>query len=94
MSLLHQRPECREVGFLNILCGSLGVKFMTLRLGTAVHREMLRAGGSFKVLSIALESADVLNAKPGSQVWILAVGFVSPAPSRVAEYIYVRRPQR
>ena len=91
--VLDQGAERREIGLLDVLRGYLRVECVALRLGAAVYREMLRAGGGFQILPVALEPSYVLLAKLRGEVRVLAVGLVTPAPARVAENIHVGRPE-
>lgn len=76
-----------------ILLACVGVKFVALSLRTGVHGKMLGAGGCFEIFTVALQSLDEGDAETGGQIGVLAVRFVTAAPSRITEDIYVRRPE-
>ena len=83
-----------EVGFSHVFWICHGVELMSQGLGSAVDGKMLAAGGDLQVFSVSLEAFDEADAQTGGQIGILAVGFVTAAPPRIAENVDIRAPNR
>src|SRR5207247_5388662 len=59
-----------------------------------VHREVLHGRDRLQVLGIvALHPADELHGEAAGEERVLAVRLLATAPPRIAEEIYVRRPE-
>ncbi len=73
----------------------MNVEVMTIRLGSAVDREVLRGGVDLAILRIVtLQALHEGDAHSRSEPGIFAVGFLSATPARIAEDIDVGRPER
>ena len=95
---LDARPDeffkCREVGLEEVLLGGPRVEAVALPLGSAVHGVVLGAGRSLKVAPmVALQPPHHRHAELARQVRVLAKRLLSAAPSRVAEYVDIGRPE-
>lgn len=66
---------------------------MANRLGAAVDRKMLCAGGGFKILALSLQALDKRRSKGRRKKRVLAIGFVSSAPPGVAENVDIWTPK-
>ena len=97
IGLLYKCLEGGQIGLSEVTCCDiLGVVHVTVPLRTAVHRKVLGAGVQLVVLGIGRTLKTVYNryTHPGCQVRVLAVGLLTASPARVAEYVYVRGPER
>ena len=87
--------KCRNICFVKILFAHFGIKGMSLSFGTAVGTKVLGAGRGFQIfIVITLNPLNKSATENRRQIRILTVGFVPPAPSRISENIYIRRPER
>ena len=67
---------------------------MPVPFRSTVHRIVLRARVRLKIRGVVpLQAADDSETHAGSQKWVLSVSFHSPAPSGIAEYVYIRSPE-
>ncbi len=67
---------------------------MTQLLGAAMHGEMLTCRHGAQMIQIrALNSADEGDAEAASQERVFSIGFLSAAPTRIAEDVDVWRPE-
>ena len=104
VTLLHQCLERRHVCFPQVTRRNIGeVGYVTAPLGTAVHCIVLGTCQEFKIpwgrttatkQRSALKSGDNRESHTTGQIRVFAVCLLSPAPSRVAEDVHVRRPHR
>ena len=92
LGLLDGRLKRGQIGFRHVLLAGPGVKFMTERLRPGMDCEMLAARGGLQVFPVSLKPLNKPDAQPAGQVGILAVGFVSPAPSWIPENVDIRAP--
>ena len=53
---------------------------------------MLAARSRLQILPISLKSADKTDPKPGGQIRIFPIGFMSPAPARITEDVDIGTP--
>ena len=91
---LHQRLECRQIGFLQILLADNCIKAVADILGTAVYCEVLCAGCCLQIIFImSLQTLHKTNTESGGQVRVLTKSFVSAAPSGITENIDIGRPE-
>ena len=94
VGVFHQRLECRQIGFLQILGGRCRIKGMAQGLRPAVHGEMLGAGGCFQhVFVVPLQPVDVCLAQLRSEERVFAESLVPSAPAGVTEDVDVGRPE-
>ena len=61
-------------------------------LRSGMHGKMFGAGGYFQMLSLSLKALYKGNSQAGSQIRVLPVGLVAPAPSRIPEDVHIWRP--
>ena len=86
--------ECRQIGLPEISLADSHVELVPVPFRSAVHREMLRARVGLVIVGIvSLEPPDHGHAHPGREERVLSVGFLTAAPARVPEYVYVRSPE-
>ncbi len=93
--LLNERLERRQVGFAQVpRIDVVHVQGVAAPFGARVHGVVLGAGQEFSVFGVGrpLQAANHGHPHPGHQVRILAVGFLSPAPARVAEDVDIGGP--
>ena len=93
LGLGHQFAESGQISVPKVVGRRPGIKFMTFGLRPAVHGKMLGTGHGLEIMRVvALQSAD--NGRPhlSRQIGVLAIGFLPPAPSRVAEDVDIGRP--
>ena len=81
-----------QVGLVKVLFGNHRIEGVTVTFGTAVHRIVLDSSVALSVLALALKSLDKRRTHSTGKVRVLAVGLVTSAPSWVAEYVYIGRP--
>ena len=82
-----------KIGFLQIFRACLGIEAVPQVFRTAVHREMLGAGGRLHGRAAALQPAHVGLPEAGGQIRVFPIGLVPAAPARVAEDVDVRGPE-
>ena len=90
---LHKRLKCRKVGLLHILRRRLGVKLMSERLRSGVHRKMLRTCRRLQGISISLQAFYKRHTKTACQIRILSICLMTAPPARIAENVDIRRPE-
>ena len=89
----HRLPERRQIGVFLVVKGDLHVDRVARRFGAAVHGVVLGRRDGLEVLRIvALQAANEGRAEPTGEEGVLPVGFLAPAPARVAEDVDVGRP--
>src|SRR5437870_3416043 len=67
---------------------------MTFGFGSAVHRVMFRRRDHLEVARvIALQTLDESHAQTRSEKRVLAIGFLSASPARVAKDVDIRAPE-
>ena len=91
----HQVLESRKVGLAEVALGDDGVIAVAVPFRAGVDGIVLRAGMGLQDRGIgrALQAADHGHAQLAGQVRVLAVGFHSASPARVAEQVDVRGPE-
>ena len=89
----NQCFKSRKVCFPHILHTYFRIKFMSQRFRATVYCKMFCAGSSFHNRSITLKSFYEFHAKSGRQIWILTIGFMPSAPSRISENVYIGGPE-
>ena len=89
----YKRFKSRKICFPHILHACLCIKFMSERFRTAVHCIMLCTCCRFHYRSVTLDSFYEFHAKSGRQIWILTIGFMPSAPSRISENVYIGGPE-
>jgi hypothetical protein len=68
---------------------------MKVWLWSAVHGIMFRRGGDLDIIwIIPLQSLDEGHPQAARQIRVLAVGFLAPAPARIAKDVDVEAPKR
>src|SRR5512136_2086549 len=91
---LDQLLEGWQVSIVQVVFGNDGVEGVTLFFRTGVDRIMLGASRHFKIPGmVPLEAFDKLCGHFASKEWVLAPGFLSAPPARVAENVDIRRPE-
>ena len=89
----NQCFKSRKVCFPHILHTYFRIKFMSQRFRATMYCKMFCAGSSFHNRSITLKSFYEFHAKSGRQIWILTIGFMPSAPSRISENVYIGGPE-
>ncbi len=88
-----RRPEGRQIGIFQVMGRYEYVGDVAGRFRPRVNGKVLRSRNDVRQVGVvALHARDEGNTHPGCQVRIFAVGFLAPAPSRVAEDVDVGRP--
>ncbi len=95
LALLDEGLERGKVGLPEIALARLHVEGVPLRLGAAVDGEVLGGGDHLEVARVvALQALHERDAHARGKEGVLAVGLLAATPSRVAEDVDVRRPER
>src|SRR5665213_2081967 len=90
MSFAHGGCESRQISFVKIALGWLGVKAMAFGFRSAVNGVMFRAGDPLDIFGIvSLKTANKSDAKLRREERVFAVGFLPAAPARVADNVEV-----
>ena len=66
---------------------------MAQRLRAAVYGKVLGTGGTFEMVTEALQSADIGLPQAGGEIGIFTVGFMAAAPAGITKDIYIGRPE-
>ena len=83
-----------QIGVEHIAFADHRVEMVALRFGTAVHSEVLGAGGGFHMVGIvALQPFDKCHAHAAGQIRVLAVGFVTASPAGIAKDVDIGTPK-
>ena len=91
--LAHEVAEGGQIGVPQVVECRTRIEGMAQTLGTAVHGKVLGAGHSLQVMRVvALQAAHHGHAHLACQIGVLAVGFLSASPTRVAEDVDVGGP--
>ena len=94
VGILHKRLECRKIGLPEIPHRNPRVETVAEWFRSAVNGIMLGAGVGLVIIRIVtLHAPHCLNSEHAGQIRVLTVGLLSPSPSRVTEYVYVRTPE-
>ena len=94
LALGYRRAERRQVGVHFVVLAHFHVGNVPRRLGSAVHREMLRRrNGEIVFRIVSLHAGDEGDAHARRQEWIFAVGLLAASPARVAKDVDVWRPE-
>ncbi len=84
-----------QIRFPKILFTHNRIETVSLVLRTGMHSKVLCAGSDLHIrIVVPLHSLNKSDTQSRSQVRILSKCFMSPAPSRIAENIYIGRPER
>ena len=95
IALLHQCLEGWEVSFPKVAHRHRSVERVALRLRTAVYSIVLGTSVGLEVLVVvALHTQNSLHTQNGVQVRVFATSFLTTSPTRIAEDVHVRTPER
>ena len=95
LGILHQGLESRHISFPHIAGRHISqIGRMACVFGTAMDGIVLGAGPQLTILGIfrALQASYNLCAHHAGQIRVFTIGFLSPAPSRVAKDVDIRCP--
>ncbi|MNV13338.1 hypothetical protein D3C71_1039740 [compost metagenome] len=94
IALFHQCFEGRQVGVVQIALARARIEVMAVGFRAAVYGQVLGSGVQLAVDGIVtLQTVHEGNTHASGEVRILAVGFLTAAPARVAEDVDVGRPE-
>ena len=94
MRITHQRMKCGQIGLVQITLAGMHIKVMPTGFRPAMHRVVLGGGDHFEILGIiTLHGFDELDAHAAGQIGIFAIGFLTTAPTWIAEDVDIWRPE-
>ena len=97
LSFLHKRLEGRQIGFVEVARREVGdIELMAIPFRSTMNGKVLGAGKEFAVLAVgrSLESAHHSQSHARCEIRVFAIGFLSTPPTRVAEDVDIRCPER
>ena len=89
----YQILKSGKIGFLQIFGRGDSIELVAQRLRAAVYGKVLGTGGTFEMVTEALQSADIGLPQAGGEIGIFTVGFMAAAPAGITKDINIGRPE-